>query len=500
LQAAERTSLEMFGRAVDAAIEHIEALGERKASFDDKLVAVVRGPELPPLTLVDLPGLIQTSNAEQNEDDIETVREIVESYMAVPSSVILAVLAADNNFANQVVLQLAKAADPETRRTMGIITKPDKVDAGSRSEFSCIEYAQNRNTVLGLGWHVLRNRGFDDTGASAEERNQREAEFFRSSRWRELASDLVGATTLRNKLSRILLERLQASLPSIVTDVRQRITVCETQLLRLEKPKLTESEQRVQLTEVSAKLHKLIAAAVEGNYRDPFFSGRDAEASSPRRLRARLRDILEAFSSHLCSCGNSYDIAELVGSQTDPNGRITFAPEEILEAGHPIVVSQEQYLAAIAACMKNSRGYEPEGIVPVNVIQDAFRAQTAPWGQIACHYADQCSGLSEASLNRLLDIPRLHTLPTQSLNTVPRSLYRPPATDCRKRSDNWSNRTRVGASRPSMPTFLAKWTVCIQNEMTETEIAPLPSTIHQDSPSQPVNPKRSTTTPPLITR
>lgn len=142
---------------LDAAASHIDGLVTDEAFYEDKVVAFIRGPGLPLLTLVDLPGLIHASNHQQAERDIETVKRIVESCMAVPSSIILAVLAADNNFANQIVLQLAKVADPECRRTLGIVTKPDRLAIGPPSEASCLDYIQNKHIYLDLGWHALIN-------------------------------------------------------------------------------------------------------------------------------------------------------------------------------------------------------------------------------------------------------------------------------------------------------------------------------------------------------
>jgi len=49
-------------------------------------------------------------------------------------SIILAVISADNPFANQPVTKFARQIDPSGIRTLGLITKPDKLDRGSDSE------------------------------------------------------------------------------------------------------------------------------------------------------------------------------------------------------------------------------------------------------------------------------------------------------------------------------------------------------------------------------
>ena len=49
-------------------------------------------------------------------------------------SIILAVITADNPFANQPVTKFAREIDPSGTRTLGLITKPDKIERGSDAE------------------------------------------------------------------------------------------------------------------------------------------------------------------------------------------------------------------------------------------------------------------------------------------------------------------------------------------------------------------------------
>lgn len=182
LAPAELMALEDFPKVVKLAGEHIDKLRRHERSksafLTDKLVARIRGPHLPPLTLVDLPGLIHTSGETQTSQDIAVVRKILNDYMSDKSSIILAVLAADNNKANQEVLQLAKTHDQTATRTLAIITKPDKVDAGSNSEVEWIRRTQGRDSTLRLGWHVLKNRSFEQRDSTPDQRDAQETNFF----------------------------------------------------------------------------------------------------------------------------------------------------------------------------------------------------------------------------------------------------------------------------------------------------------------------------------
>ncbi|KAJ6029761.1 uncharacterized protein N7446_010889 [Penicillium canescens] len=74
-----------------------------KAFSNDLLRVKVSGPNRPHLTIVDLPGLIHSETRQQSAAD---------SYIRESRSVILAVVSAKNDFANQIVLRLARDADP----------------------------------------------------------------------------------------------------------------------------------------------------------------------------------------------------------------------------------------------------------------------------------------------------------------------------------------------------------------------------------------------------
>lgn len=71
--------------------------------------------------------------------------------MQEPRSIILAVVSAKNDFANQIVLKLAREADSSRRRILRIITKPDTLVARSESETIFVLLAKNQDIELRLG-------------------------------------------------------------------------------------------------------------------------------------------------------------------------------------------------------------------------------------------------------------------------------------------------------------------------------------------------------------
>lgn len=183
---AERKKLDKFKESVQG-LEAFPTLVEKAkesmgitngTAFSRHVLRVnVAGPGKPKLTIVDLPGLIHSANREQSETDKDLITDMVEEYVRNPRTIVLAVVSAKNDIANQIILSTTRKYDPDGQRTLGLITKPDLLKSGSQSEAQFIELANNSNINLRLGWHVIKNRDYEDRDTSSEIRDQAEQAF-----------------------------------------------------------------------------------------------------------------------------------------------------------------------------------------------------------------------------------------------------------------------------------------------------------------------------------
>lgn len=114
-----------FSSLLDRSKEAMGISSTTSAFSNDVLRVEISGPDRPHLSIVDLPGLIHSENKLQTAADVELVLELIKSYMANRRSIILAVVSAKNDYANQIVLKLSKEVDTKGLRTLGVITKPD---------------------------------------------------------------------------------------------------------------------------------------------------------------------------------------------------------------------------------------------------------------------------------------------------------------------------------------------------------------------------------------
>ncbi|CAL5868007.1 uncharacterized protein PFLUO_LOCUS2230 [Penicillium psychrofluorescens] len=171
--------------------------------------------------------------------------------MKEPRSIILAVVSAKNDFANQIVLKLARDADPSGKRTLGIITKPDTLAAGSESETMFVSLAKNQNVEFRLGWHILKNMDMEKGQWTLKQRDAEEQEFFSQGIWKDLPSLLVGIGSLRTRLSKVLLSQIATELPSLIREIEDKTDHYRTRLRRLGEPRITIDEQKSYLLNIS---------------------------------------------------------------------------------------------------------------------------------------------------------------------------------------------------------------------------------------------------------
>jgi hypothetical protein len=102
------------------------AVPSSEAISDEPIDLRIYSPNVPDLTLIDLPGYVQISSMDQPETLKEKVSALCEKYIREPN-IILAVCAADVDLANSPALRASRKVDPLGLRTLGVVTKMDLV-------------------------------------------------------------------------------------------------------------------------------------------------------------------------------------------------------------------------------------------------------------------------------------------------------------------------------------------------------------------------------------
>lgn len=256
------------------------------------------------LTVVDLPGLISVANEEQTEDDVQTVHSLVDSYAQNPRTIILAVVQAGNDIANQPIIQKSRAYDNDGQRTVGIITKPDLLNAGTENRIARL--AKNQDTTkLKLGYFIVKNPTPTELeqGITSDQRQRNEMRYFQSSPWKEQAlyMDRVGIMALRTYLQGLLDHHIEKELPKVRDEIKTLMAQTDQEIFSLGGERLTVADIRIFLTNLSMRFHGLVQSALNGTYHEVdsiFFRG-----SSSTRLRARVHQLNSEFSDYMRNYG-----------------------------------------------------------------------------------------------------------------------------------------------------------------------------------------------------
>jgi GTP-binding protein EngB required for normal cell division len=347
------------------------------AYYEDILRIELTGPDQPHLTMVDLPGLYEVENRNQSSTDVNIVHDMVERYMSRPRSIILTVVSAKSEYVLQKVTRMAKNADPRGLRTMGLITKPDTLDVGSQSENYFVRLAQNLEAELRLGWHVLKNRNFEERDVTSAQRDDIEKEFFSQGLWNSIDSSHCGVAALKVRLSRVLKDQIVIQLPNLQQDVEGSIHDCVEKLDHLGPVRGLPQQQRSYLLRVSEEYTSLMRQAVEGTYTDPFFGDRKDRSSLTRRLRAVVRLKVDSFAEDMRLKGKSRNI---VDSESEDEGDH--------ELYHAPSITRSDFIDDVACRLKYNRGRELPGLFNPLIVNDLFVEQCAPWKDIAMQFGD----------------------------------------------------------------------------------------------------------------
>ncbi|MQL78741.1 hypothetical protein Taro_011153 [Colocasia esculenta] len=112
-------------------VETDREAGGNKGVSDKQIRLKIFSPNVLNITLVDLPGITKVPVGDQPTDIEARIRTMILSYIKHETCVILAVSPANSDLANSDALQMARIADPDGSRTIGVITKLDIMDRGT---------------------------------------------------------------------------------------------------------------------------------------------------------------------------------------------------------------------------------------------------------------------------------------------------------------------------------------------------------------------------------
>lgn len=282
---------------------------------EDVLQIKVTGPSGLHLSIVDLPGLISTPSDEQTEEDMKTVHRIVDSYLENPRTIVLAVVQASNDIANQGIIRKSKKFDRAGQRTVGIITKPDLINVGAEGRIAALAKNQD-STRLELGFFLLKNptpREREDN-VTQKQRSENELRYFQCSPWKEQSLDplRVGIDHLKTFIQDLLDHHIEREPPKVRDELNSLGRKLEEAIMALPPERSTTGQIRQYLSEIAMQYHSVAMAALNGQYHTvhaSFFATDDTTIGSTR-LRALIQTMNTDFSRTMRDRGQSLKVAK----------------------------------------------------------------------------------------------------------------------------------------------------------------------------------------------
>ncbi|TFY77283.1 hypothetical protein EWM64_g6731 [Hericium alpestre] len=213
---------------------------ERESSFSKNCICLaIEGRDVADLSFVDLPGIIQSVGVGGQPEDVQLIRELAISYITKPSCIILETVACETDLENQAAHGLASQYDPNHTRTIGVLTKPDRIGPGDENNWLPTVKGMRDD---GIRWFCVKN---PDTqallaGISWEGARAAEMDFFENhAPWSDLEfihRQSLGTAQLTEHLSNKLADLIARRLPDIQEELEKLLQQTEAALNRLPPP------------------------------------------------------------------------------------------------------------------------------------------------------------------------------------------------------------------------------------------------------------------------
>ncbi|ODM90444.1 Dynamin-related protein 3B [Orchesella cincta] len=174
-------------------------------------------PDVPNLTLVDLPGFVPCPKDSEPKDLKTQIEIVVMKYISRPNSIILPIVPASQELETNSTTEFVELADPKRERTVLIITKLDTaVSNNTISNVTATLEGKNKKYQLGIIGVVNRLENKTPEIASQIEQNVLETYFPK-------IANKHGIPFFKKWVSELLISEIEGSLPDTKRIIREKI-------------------------------------------------------------------------------------------------------------------------------------------------------------------------------------------------------------------------------------------------------------------------------------
>ncbi|XP_027134816.1 interferon-induced GTP-binding protein Mx [Larimichthys crocea] len=201
---------------------------------DDLISLEIASPDVPDLTLIDLPGIARVAVKGQPENIGDQIKRLIQKFIKKQETISLVVVPSNVDIATTEALKMAQEVDPDGERTLGILTKPDLVDKGT--EEMVVDIVHNDVIHLKKGYMIVKCRGQKEITekVSLPEAIEREKAFFKDHAYFHTLYNDGHATVpkLAEKLTLELVHHIEKSLPRLEEQIEEKLEQTRAELER----------------------------------------------------------------------------------------------------------------------------------------------------------------------------------------------------------------------------------------------------------------------------
>lgn len=286
---------------------------------DTPLFVDIYSNKVPNFSFVDLPGQVATVCEDKGQSDtlISEIESVIEGQLSIPNTIALTVIQSKTDLETDIGVALIKnmkKRHPEAFRTIGVITKPDLLDAFDRDRLNDIIAGKMAGGAGKLSKSVNMDEGFFVVNNKCES-HQKETDYFMQNF--DNHKDIIlekrfGISNLITYLHKYLASSIKKMIPEIkanlsdilkaqrvkaqylgveLTDTHSKMSYLGKIIYQLNKSIVNSLESHGTIPNVGSKIGKLIDTfVVETSRLEPF---------SEENLKSEyIADIIESFNGY----------------------------------------------------------------------------------------------------------------------------------------------------------------------------------------------------------
>ncbi|EJD08286.1 uncharacterized protein FOMMEDRAFT_16703 [Fomitiporia mediterranea MF3/22] len=381
-------------------------------SFSDNCIVVqIRGPNVSNLSLCDLPGLIASVAKGGKESDIDMIEKLVTSYIKNSNCLILLTVTCEADFETQGALRLALKHDPDGTRTLGVLTKPDRIANGDEDRW--VKFVKYDDGPLALGWYCVKQPDSVQLaqGITLAEAQDKENEFFEVTEpWCSLPFDIMsrlGTKPLVENLSKTLADLISNRLPELRESVEKMIIQTKAALKELPIPPSEDAVAEASM--LIMEFSKEVDVNVTGS------ANSDGLVRKMNSQQTKLKDaILQEAPEFL--------------PYTKDNGYQVLPPITFLQKDGkgPFCNGMTVHVDEVVAMMEQARARELPGYTSFDVPAKILKETMVEWPKLANQYYERVFSTLNKSIKAIMDrhFKRYANLHSAARSTVQELLKR----------------------------------------------------------------------------